>query len=335
MPMLTPEAVHIDQPLTNITIAFLQEQQNFIADRVFPNVPVSKKTDKYYIYDRENFNRTGQVQIRAPRTRAPRVGLSLSTDTYSAEVRSISTDYDFQTLANEDTALNIRSGGATMLTHQLLIDREKQWVTNYFSSGIWDTEYTGVASSPTSSQFINWDDYQSSTPIVDVTRAARTMQITSGGFRPNTMVVTRDVRDSLVNNPDILDRLNGGATVTNTALVTDAKLAEIFEVSQFLVVDAIQNTAAEGLTESNSFVATKSAALYYVPQAPGLMVPAAGYNFTWNELDNASGFGVDIRSYTGDFLRIEGIEEHLEANMAYDMKVVGSELGVFFDSAIA
>jgi hypothetical protein len=334
MPMLTPSQVHIDAPLTNLTIAYLQDQNNFIADKVFPNVAVSKKTDKYYIYDRANFNRT-EVQARAPRTKAPRVGLSISTDSYSADVYSLSTDFDFETLANEDQALNIRAAAAQMLTYQLLIDREAKWVSSFFNTGIWTTNYTGVASSPTAGQVIKWSDYTNATPIVDITNARRAMMLASGGFKPNKMVVTRDVRDTLINHPDILARLNGGATVTNTALVTDAKLAEIFEVQEFLVIDAIENTAAEGLSESMSFMATKKAALYYAPASSGLMVPSAGYNFTWNSLDNASGYGIDIRSYTGDFLRVEGISELLEANMAYDQKVVGADLGVFFTTIIA
>jgi len=334
MPMLTPSSVHVDAPLTNLTIAYLQDQNNFIADKVFPNVAVAKKTDKYYIYDRENFNRV-DVQARAPRTKAPRVGLTVSTDTYSTDVYSLSTDFDFETLANEDAALNIRSAGAQMLTYQLLIDREKKWATSFFGTGIWGTNYAGVASSPSSVQFIQWSDYTNSTPITDVTTARRAMMLKSGGFKPNKMVVTRDVRDTLINHPDILARLNGGATVTNTALVTDAKLAEIFEVSDFMVLDAIENTAKEGLTESNAFIADKKAALYYAPASSGLMVPSAGYNFTWNELSNASGYGIDIRSYTGDFLRVEGIAELLEVNMAYDQKVIGSDLGVFFSAALA
>jgi len=46
MAMLTPSAVHIDAPLTNLTIAFLQDANVFIADRVFPKVSVAKKTDE-------------------------------------------------------------------------------------------------------------------------------------------------------------------------------------------------------------------------------------------------------------------------------------------------
>jgi hypothetical protein len=335
MAMLTPSAVHIDAPLTNLTVAFLQDANGFIADRVFPKVSVSKKTDKYYIYNRADFNRTGQVQARAPRTQAPRVGMTLSQDTYSADVYSLATDYDFFTLANEDAALDIRAAGAQMLTHQLLIDREIKWASSYFAGGIWGTDWDGVASSPSSVQVIQWSDYTNSTPIADVTKIMRTVQLKSGGFKPNVMVVGKEVRDVLVNHPTILARLNGGATVTNTALVTDAKLAEIFGVEEFMVMETVKNTAAEGLTESNSFIGGKLAGFYYRPRSSGLMIPSAGYTFTWDELEGASGHGIAIKSYRGDYLAIDGIAEVLEANLAYDHKVVSSDLGAIIDSVIA
>jgi hypothetical protein len=333
--MLTPSAVHIDAPLTNLTVAFLQDANGFIADRVFPKVSVSKKTDKYYIYNRADFNRTGQVQARAPRTQAPRVGMTLSQDTYSADVYSLATDYDFFTLANEDAALDIRAAGAQMLTHQLLIDREIKWANTYFAGGVWGTDWDGVASSPSASQVIQWSDYTNSTPITDVTRIMRTVQLKSGGFKPNVMVVGKEVRDTLVNHPTILARLNGGATVTNTALVTDAKLAEIFGVEEFMVMETVKNTAAEGLTESNAFIGGKLAGFYYRPRSSGLMIPSAGYTFTWDELEGASGHGIAIKSYRGDYLAIDGVAEVLEANLAYDHKVVSADLGAVIDSVIA
>jgi hypothetical protein len=333
--MLTPSAVHIDAPLTNLTIAFLQDAGGFIADRVFPKVSVSKKTDKYYIYNRADFNRTGQVQARAPRTQAPRVGMTLSQDTYSAEVFSLATDFDFHTLANEDAALDIRSAASQMLTHQLLIDREIKWANSYFAGGIWGTDWDGVASAPSANQVIQWSNYTTSTPIQDVTNIMRAVQLKSGGFKPNVMVVGKEVRDTLVNHPTILARLNGGATVTNTALVTDAKLAEIFGVEEFMVMETIRNNGLEGLAESNAFIGGKLVALYYRPRSSGLMIPSAGYTFTWDELENASGHGISIKSYRGDYLAIDGIAEVLEANMAYDHKVVSTDLGAVIDSVIA
>ena len=40
--------VHIDAILTNISVAYMQKSENFIADKVFPVVTVDKKSDKYF-----------------------------------------------------------------------------------------------------------------------------------------------------------------------------------------------------------------------------------------------------------------------------------------------
>lgn len=337
MPMLTPSQVHIDAPLTNLTLAYLQSADNFIADKVFPIVDVDKQSDKYYIYDRENFNRSGQRKQLAPRTRPERVGMSLSNDSYFADVFGLATDFDEQTLANEDAALETRAMGAQMLIHNMLIDREKDFVTNFFSDGIWGTNWDGVANADndTAAEVTNWDDYTNSTPIVDVRRLARTVQLKSGGFKPNTMVVTKAVRDVLVDHPDVLARLNGGATVSNTALITDAKLAEIFEVERFFVMEAIENTAAEGATESNAFIGGNNVLLCYTPSSAGLRTPAAGVTFAWNSLPGVSNLGLTVESFTGDFLRVEGIAEEIHVKMAYEMKIVGSDLGGFINSVLA
>jgi hypothetical protein len=326
MPMLTPSAVHIDQPLTNLTLAYVQEQSNFIADKVFPTVGVNRQSDKYYIYDRAGMNRGGERKPLAPRTEVKRIGMSVSNDSYYADVFGLGMDFDEQTLANEDAALEIRAAGAQTLVNNMLIDREIDFANTFFAASVWGSEST-----PSNL----WSDYTNSTPITDVTTARRTMQLKSGGFKPNTMVVGKEVRDILINHPDILARLNGGATVSNTALITNAKLAEIFEVENFYVMEAVQNSAAEGLTESNAFIGGKHALLVHTPSSAGLMTPAAGLTFAWNNLQGVQNLGVTVESFSDDALRRVGVAEHIQAKMAYDMKVVGADLGYFFDTVIA
>lgn len=333
--MITPNQVHIDVPLTNLTIAYRQDKSNFISDKIFPNVAVSKQSDKYYIYDRKNFNQVGNVKKLAPGVETETISMTVSNDSYFAEVYGLGADFTEQMLANQDSQLDVRAATAYMLQEQMLIHRENLWISNYFTSGVWNGEVTGVAATPAANQVIKWSDYVNSTPIVDVLNAKRAAQLRSGGYRPNIMVVTRDVRDILVNHPDILSRLNGGATVTNTALVTDAKLAEIFEVESFYVIDGIQNTGKEGLAENLSWMAEKKAALFYRPVAAGLMVPASGYTFTWSSLDNSSGYGIEVRSYKNDYLKMKHIDEKIEVVMAYGHKVIGKDLGVFFNTIVA
>lgn len=337
MPMLTPSQVHLDMPLTNLTLAFMQSMDNFVADKVFPIVDVSKQSDKFYEYNRGEFNRSGQRKQLAPRTRPEYIGMSLSNSNYFCDVFAARTDFDEQTLANEDAALETRSMGAQMLLSNMMVDREKDFVTNFFSDNVWGTNWDGVANgdNDTAIEVTNWDDYTNSTPIVDVRRLATAVRLKSGGFAPNTMVISKAVYDVLVDHPDILARLNGGATVTNTALITKAKLAEVFEVERLFVLEAIENTAAEGAAESNAFIGGDDVLLCYTPSAAGLRTPAAGLTFAWNSLPGVSNLGMTVESYTGDFLRVEGIAEEIHVKMAYDMKIVGADLGGFINSVIA
>lgn len=335
MPFLTPSAVHVDQPLSNLTLAYVQEQTNFIADKVFPTVGVQRQSDKYYIYDRANQNRAGDVKLLAPRTEVERIGLAISNSSYFADVYGLGMDFDEQTLANEDAMLEIRSAGATTLVNRLLIHREEQFASTFFAASVWSTEYTGVSGTPSTGEVKQWSDYTNATPIRDVTAARRAMQLKSGGFKPNTMVVGKEVRDILVNHPDILARLNGGATVSNTALITNSKLAEIFEVENFFVMEAVKNTGAEGLAESNAFIGGKSALLTYTPSSAGLMTPAAGLTFAWNNIPGVSNLGVTVESFSDDALKRQQIAEMIQVKMSYDMKVVGADLGVFFNTIVA
>lgn len=335
MALLTPSQVHLDVPLSNLTLAYMQSEAGFLATQVFPTVSVSKQSDKYYIYDRAQFNRSGNRQKLAPRTAPEKIGMSLSNSSYFCDVYGLGTDFDDQTLANEDAVLDIRSAQANMLTFNMMIDREIDFMTNFFATGIWGTEVAGDASgSVGAGEVVYWDDYTNSTPITDVTNAIRATQLKSGGFKPNTLVLGKVVRDRLINHPDILARLNGGATVTNTALVTDAKLAEIFGVERLLVSEAVHNTSAEGVAESNSFIAGNHALLVYTPSSAGLMTPAAGLTFTWDAVPGFSFDGITVERFTGEYLRREGIAEELQVKMAYDMKVVGPELGYFFKDIV-
>lgn len=332
----TPNQVHLDVPLTNLTVAQLQSDENFIADKVFPTVTVDKQSDKYYVWPRGQFNRAGDVKKLAPGIATETVTMEVSNDSYFAEVYGLGMTFTEQMLANVDTQLNVRMAGSTLLANRMRLKREVDWINTYFTTGVWSTEYRGVAAAPAAGQVVQWDDYVNSTPIRNVTTAKTAMFLASGGsasYNDIVGVMTQDVYDVLINHPDIIARLNGGATVTNTALATKAKLAEVLGVAEILIPRAVQNTGKEGLAEVNGFVATRRFALYSRPKAAGLMVPASGYNFAW-DAGAGAGYGLRVNSYTGEHLAIQHIAEKIEVLMSYDMKVVSGDLGVYFDSII-
>jgi hypothetical protein len=107
--MYTPTAgdVHVNTPLTQISIAYLQNQDQFVAASVCPVIPVSKQSDRYYVYNRGDFFRD-QMQKRAPGTPAASTGYRLdNTPTYFCDMWAESKPIPDQLRGNADAVLNM------------------------------------------------------------------------------------------------------------------------------------------------------------------------------------------------------------------------------------
>lgn len=325
----TPGDVHVNTPLTNISIAFLQNASNFVATRVFPNIPVSKQSDRYYVYARGDFNRD-EMQERAPATESAGGGYSLdNTPTYFANRFSFHKDIPDEVRANADAALNPDREATAFVTHKALIKREKLWVANYFAGSIWANEYTGVSSNPTGSNKLQWND-ANSTPIEDV-RLGKRVIAQSTGFEPNKLVVGRAVFDALLDHPDIIDRIKYGQTAGAPAMAGADVLAKLFGVDEVLVMNAVENTAKEGQAAAHSFIGGKNCLLTYATPAPGLMTPTAGYTFSWTGLLGSGAEGNRIRSF-----RMEALNaDRVEIDMSFDLKLVSADLGAFWNGIVA
>jgi hypothetical protein len=327
----TARAVHIDQPLTNISIAFLQNAANFVASRVFPNIRVQKQSDVYFTYDRGFFNRN-EAKLRGPATEAAVAGFGLSTDSYMAKVVALKAQMAWQVMSNADTPVQLERANTEMLLHKMLIEKEVDWASKYFTGSVWGTQYDGAASSPDTDEVIHWSDQTSGDPIGDI-RTAKTDIMESTGFMPNTMVVGQRVLDALVDHPDIVDRIkySGGVGNQNPARTTVEALSQLFEIDRILVMRAIQNTAAEGDANAHSFIGGKNALLAYVAPTPGLMTPSAGYTFTWSGYQGATNeFGISVERRERDLIKATEVEMEL----AYVHKLVANSLGTFFNGIV-
>lgn len=322
--------VHVNAPLTNISVAFIQNASDFVASKVFPNIPVSKQSDRYYVYNRGDFNRD-EMELRAPGTESSGSGYTLdNTPTYFADRYSVHKDIPDEVRANADAALNPDREATVFVTTKALIKREKLFVNKFFKTGVWATDITGVASAPTGNQVIRWSD-ASSTPIIDVRNAKRTVR-QSTGFEPNKLVLGRAVYDALLDHPTVIDRVKYGQTHgTGAAKGSMQVLADLLEVEEILVMNAIENTAKEGQTATHSFIAGKNAMLVHSASAPGLMTPTAGYTFSWTGLMGNGIEGNRIRQFR---LEREGVDR-VEIDMCFDMKAVAADLGYFFSGIVA
>ena len=312
----TSSDVHVDAILTNISVAYIQEQAAYVATRIFPMVPVEKQSDKYFVYTKGDWFRD-EAQLRAPATESAGSGYTLSTATYSADVYAFHKDVDDQVRANADNPLNPDRDATTFVTQRMLLRQEIQWASDFFKTGVWANDVT-----PSSL----WSDYTASDPIGDVETGKATM-LNATGYLPNTLVMGYDVFRQLRHHPDIVDRVK----YTSAENVTEDILARFFGVDRILVARAIKNSGAEGAANSFASVYGKNAALYYVAPSPGLLTPSAGYTFAWRGVSDGMGANIGITRFRMPELRADRIE----AQMSWDNKVIASDLGYFFSACVA
>lgn len=326
----TASDVHVNTPLTMLSVAMIQDNNNFVADKIFPNIPVTKQSDRYYTYDRGFFNRD-EMKVRAPSTESAGSSYTVdNTPNYFAPVQAFHHDIDDQRRANADSVLAPDNEATVIVTQKGLIRREKSFVTKFFAGGIWTSDVDGVASGENgSTTFRQWNDANSS-PIEDI-RLAKTTVLERTGFEPNTLLIGQRVFDKLIDHPDIVDRIKYGQTSGGPAIADVPELVALFKVPRVFIMKAIENTAAEGQTNVHSFIGGKKALLVYAAPAPGLMIPSGGYTFSWTGYLGAQAMGQRITRFRMEQLK----SDRVEIEMAFDQKLIAADLGYFWDTIVA
>lgn len=334
MPNPTSSELHFNQPLTNVSVGYMADQKTYIADKVFPKVPVEKRGDVYYKYSKSDWRRT-DAQKRAPATQSAGSAWRHTTDNYYCDVFAVHKDIDDQDRANADTVWRLDKSATKFVTNQLALKRDIDWTNEYFKPGVWATNLTGntgaTGGSPTATNFKQWDQTTSS-PLGDVS-AFQINFLELTGYAVNFMVLGARVWKALKNHPEILDRIK----FTQRGQISKELVAEFFEVDNLYIATATQATGpvindakAQDAAATFAFITnSKGVLLGYANPEPGLEVPSAGYTFSWTAYGN--GEATRVKKF-----RMEEIEsDRVEASFTYDQKVVANDCGIFLDQAVA
>lgn len=321
MPNPTVSSVHVDSLLTDISVAFVQSSTNYVATRVFPVVPVEKKTDIIPQLSRADFLRS-ELTARAPGSPYNRIGYRTdNTLTYACQEYGGEHAIDDQERANESGSYSADTDTAIFLTQQALIRLEKDWSSVFFSTGVWTGSSDG-GDLVSGTDFTAWSN-AASTPIEDIHDANLRIQRGSG-FLANKLVVGLQSWYDLKNHPDVVDRYKH----VSSESITTGMVARLLDLDEVLVTSAVENTAHEGVAVSASHINTADrAVLVYAAPNPGLRQPSGGYTFGWNRLVpfGANGGMVTERyrddSINSDIIRVRG---------AWANKVINSFLGAAF-----
>ena len=329
-----PTDVHVNRPLTNISIAYALNEMDYVAGRVFPDVPVMKQSDIYYTIPRGAFLRD-EMKERAPGTESEGASFTFATADYRCKTWALHKNIDDESRANYDSPLMADRTATRFLSEKGLIRKERLFVDTYMKDSVWTYGVDGAANrsvstylATASNTVVHWS-VSTSTPIEDIRTWKRVVQAGTGK-KPNVLVLGPQVYDALLDHPDIVARLDRGQT-NGPAMATRTALAAIFEIDEIMVMEGIYNAAAEGVADSIQFVNAKDALLCYRTNSPALEEPTAGYTFSWSARVGAANMGTRIKR-----MRIETHEsDRIEIQMAFVQKVVAPDLGFWIDGIVA
>src|SRR6185369_9966204 len=152
--------VHVATALTNIAVAYLQDESSYIAEQVFPMVPVQHQTDKYFVWSKADFFRD-EAQLHADATESAGSGINLTTQSYSAQVWALHQDIGAQVRSNADPSVDIDTTVTKVLMQKLLIRRDRIFASTYMATGKWSQDVTGAAAGTGvvgTTTTVYWDD---------------------------------------------------------------------------------------------------------------------------------------------------------------------------------
>ncbi len=320
--------------LTNMSIAYLQKPENVAKGlKLFPRVPVLTATGHYYKYDKATLARDDVKRKPAFGKVSPSV-MGNDEDTYSCKVDQIIMGIDQIAALNYQRVsvpgiIDPRKAKVIAATEKMNTHIDVMFSKAFFQSGVWQNELEGVTTAPTAKQFYQFDN-DNADPIqlfdslcVDIQREGRR--------KPNKLALGVDTFTALKSNAMILERVKFGGSTLNPATVNEKALAELFGLSEVVVLDSSYNSAELGQKPNMEFICdTKGALLLYAPDTPHIDEPSAGYTFSWNPLGN--GQPVVFSHFLGE----SGTHsEFVEGLCAYDMKKTGDDMAVYLKNCVS
>jgi len=260
-----PMGKHNVQPVDPVLTAFMNDYSNleFVMDKVFPTVKVAVEAGTYYtMTGKEKWLETHTR--RAPGAKFARMNVQPATGNYQTheEGQEIPIDKRIQKTALDP--FDPFKYAAQTVKDVILLRRERL-VSAMITNAAVFTNTAALAG------ITMWNNANSD-PIAEVN--TRKLTIRNGcGRVPNVMVMPLEVYLALMTNPAIIARL----ATTNTQILSESILAQLFDIPKVLICRAIYNSAQEGQAVVGTPCMNDSVWLGVVPTSPSLMEPSAGY----------------------------------------------------------
>lgn len=342
MSLITPETIKAEiqkgafKPniyLSNMSMAYFQGMDKYVAKSVFPILPVQLSTASYYKFSKADLARDN-VRRKPQFGKVEPAQMGMTDDSYRCFVDQVIVGLD--KIENLDFSrshapgvADPRKAKAKFIAEQMNIHLDILFAENFFKTGVWGNEWTGnTAYSEADKQFCKFSD-DNCDPIA-LFDELNTMVEEEGRRRPNKLALGRKAFNALKNNPAILERVKFGGSSANPAAVNERVIAELLGIEKVVVFASTYNKAGLGEEADMQFICNPNDALLcYTTDTPAIDEPTAGYIFTWDML-GTGGFMPTLQ-YEGE----GGTHtEFMEGLMGTDMKKTADDLAIYLHDCI-
>lgn len=289
--MMTPNQVHVDSALGQISVAYNNPDYVFQTE-VFPVVPVDKQSDIFFKFSKQHFRAVPDA--KRPGADVNEIPIDLDArGNFFCDGHALDYPQPDEVAANADPGADLDIETTLKTTEMVRLNEEV--------NGAAKISTTNITQNATLSGSSQWSDFANSDPFLAIDQKKTTIR-QSTGLTPNRLLISEYTYLTLRNHPKLIDRVK----YTNNGLrdpLTPDQLALAFGVEKVVVAAALQQGNPEGETDSLSYVWGKNALLFFKPPRPSKRQAALGYTFVWMISVNANGkMEGDLVNNTGGFL---------------------------------
>ena len=282
MPNASITAVNVDPILTEISVAYALEENMYAHSRVFPVLPIDSLTAGYFEFSRADYLRVA-TQVRTPGSAFAHKDVELIPRDLSLTQYGLEVSLPDEIRASRDSPIEDATK-IEQLTQDMLLKRELDFFADYCSTATnpWQNPVIDVATLGAGRQW----HLNTATIFEDIERWKRIIKRATGR-KANKLVMADDIWEKVKNNLVVLGRIADNQTKQATLDF----VAQIMELDEIIVTEAVYNSADEGQTFQGTDVLSNTMLLVYATDAPARLTPTAGYTVVWSEFDNVRAGG--------------------------------------------
>ena len=275
------------------------DARGFVADRVFPVVEVASQAG--------NFGKIPLEQLLQQRDtkRAPGSGYARGTFTFEPATYACLENGAEEPIDDRESRMYAEYFDAEVI-HTLrafssvLRNAEQRVADAVFNTTTWTGD--GVLTTGITNE---WDSNHTTNavPIADVEFAVQKIYNNSGLWA-NALIINRKVFRNLRNLDEIIDRISssGAGSPSKASDITEAMLAQVFDLEHVIVAGSSRNSAKEGQAATPVQIwSDEYAMVCKIATSADFREPCIGRTFHWSE--DGSSIGGTVETYRDETVR--------------------------------